>query len=73
MLTNVLPNGLILLQVNPHCAVELRPEHQQYGWLFHKINDRWVTVEKLSGLDLRQAQEQAEDMHVKQGTKVRFA
>lgn len=69
---NVLSNGLTLLQVNPDCAVQLDPEMKDFGWLYIRGNDKqWVTFRKLSLLEIDQAQDQASDMSVLQGSKVR--
>lgn len=36
---NELPNGLILLQVNPDCAAQLDAKARDYGWLYTKGPD----------------------------------
>ena len=69
---NVLPNGLTLLQVNPDCAVSLSSNKRDYGWLYVRGADhQWMTHRKLSDVELRQAHDQAEDMVILQGTRVR--
>lgn len=69
---NVLPNGLTLLQVNPDCAVQLDSKARDYGWLYVKGADgQWVTHRKLQAVEVEQAYDQAADMVVLQGTKVR--
>jgi len=69
---NVLPNGLTLLQVNPDCAAQLDPTHPAFGWLYTKHPDgQWVTLRKLPPQEIEVAQDQAADMTVLQGTKVR--
>ena len=71
---NVLSNGLTLLQVNPSCAAQLDASDKHYGWLFVKSPDgQWVTQRKLSDGEIEIAHDQAADMSVLQGTKVRFA
>lgn len=71
---NQLPNGLTLLQVNPDCAVELEPTARAYGWLYTRGSaGQWVTMRKLSAFELETAHDQAADMAVLQGTKVREA
>lgn len=69
---NVLSNGLTLLQVNPDCAAQLDPEMKDFGWLYIRGNDKqWVTFRKLLPLEIEKAQDQASDMTVLQGSKVR--
>ena len=69
---NVLPNGLTLLQVNPDCAMQLDPSQKDYGWLYIKgPDDQWVTHRRVEGIELDFAHDQAADMRVLQGTKVR--
>lgn len=69
---NVLPNGLTLLQVNPDCAARLDCDAQDHGWLYTKGPDgQWVTLRKLSPNEIETAWDQAADMVVLQGTKVR--
>lgn len=69
---NVLPNGLTLLQVNPDCAAQLTGGTRDYGWLYVKGADgQWVTHRKLSDAEIEEAHDQASDMAVLQGTKVR--
>jgi hypothetical protein len=73
---NHLPNGLTLLQVNPDVAARLFPnDAKDHGWLFrkHHPGGQWVTYRKMSGCELDQAYDQAADMKVLQGTKVRIA
>lgn len=70
---NVLPNGLTLLQVNPDCAARLDPTARDHGWLYVKAADgQWVTFRKLSTDEIETANDQAADMQVLHGTKVRF-
>lgn len=69
---NVLPNGLTLLQQNPDCAARLDPTAKDHGWLYIKGADgQWVTHRKLSDAEIETAYDQAADMAVLQGTKVR--
>jgi len=69
---NQLPNGLTLLQVNPDCAAQLDARAKDYGWLYTKGADgQWVTFRKLSPGEIEIAHDQAADMAVLQGTKVR--
>ena len=69
---NVLSNGLTLLQVNPDCAIRLDPSAKDHGWLYIKGADgQWVTHRKVEGTELESAYDQAADMAVLQGTKVR--
>ena len=69
---NVLPNGLTLLQVNPDCAAQLDAAAKDYGWLYTKGADgQWVTLRRLSDGEVEMAHDQAADMAVLQGTKVR--
>ena len=71
---NVLPNGLTLLQVNPDCAAQLDAKAKDYGWLYIKgADDQWVTFRKLDADEIDEAHDQAADMAVLQGTKVRAA
>lgn len=70
--SNQLPNGLTLLQVNPDCAAQLDARDKAYGWLYIKGADgQWVTQRKLSDGEIEIAHDQAADMAVLQGTKVR--
>lgn len=69
---NVLPNGLTLLQVNPDCAAQLDPLHESFGWLYIRHPDgQWITLRKLSALEIETAHDQSADMKVMHGTKVR--
>ena len=69
---NVLPNGLTLLQVNPDCAARLNPQARDHGWLYIKGADgQWVTHRRLEAGEIEEAYDQASDMAVLQGTKVR--
>ena len=71
---NVLPNGLTLLQQNSDCAAQLDPRDKAYGWLYIKGTDgQWVTSRELSDAEIETAHDQAADMAVLQGTKVRAA
>lgn len=71
---NVLSNGLTLLQVNPDCAAQLDYSAPDFGWLYVKGADgQWITHRKLLNLEIDEANEQASDMRVKNGTKVRVA
>lgn len=72
---NVLPNGLTLLQVNPDCAARLFPnDAKDYGWIFTRGSfGQWVTLRKLTPHELEDAHDQAANMKVLQGTKVRRA
>lgn len=69
---NVLPNGLTLLQQNPDCAARLDTSAKDYGWLYTRNQDgQWVTMRKLSNNEIEIANDQAADMAVFHGTKVR--
>ncbi len=69
---NLLSNGLTLLQVNPDCAAQLDPSERDYGWLYTRHPDgHWVTLRKLSDAEIETANDQAADMMVLHGTKVR--
>ena len=69
---NVLPNGLTLLQQNPDCAAQLDPQSNDFGWLYTRgANGQWVTFRKLPPQEIEVAQDQAADMAVLQGTKLR--
>jgi len=69
---NLLPNGLTLLQVNPDCAARLDPEAPDHGWLYTRHPDgQWVTLRKLTEAEIETAYDQAADMRVLNGTKVR--
>ena len=71
---NVLPNGLTLLQVNPNCAAQLDVKARDYGWLYiNGADGQWVTWRKLDANEIEVAHDQAADMAVLQGTKVRAA
>ena len=60
------------LQVNPDCAIQLDPQARDYGWLYVKGPDaQWVTHRKVEGIELDFAHDQAVDMQILQGTKVR--
>lgn len=66
--------GLTLLQVNHSCAVQLDLSARDYGWLYIKGADgQWVTSRKLSDDEIENANDQAADGCVMQGTKVRVA
>lgn len=69
---NLLPNGLTLLQVNPDCAARLDCDADDHGWLYTRHHDgHWVTLRKLSDVEIETAFDQAADMVVLQGTQVR--
>jgi hypothetical protein len=69
---NVLPNGLTLLQQKPDCAAQLQVGKRDYGWLYVKGPDnQWVTHRMLSMDEIDKANDQAADMAVLQGTRVR--
>lgn len=69
---NILPNGLTLLQQNPDCAAQLDWKDKAFGWLYTRGADgQWVTLRKLSDAEIETAHDQAADMAVLQGTKVR--
>ena len=71
---NLLPDGLTLLQQNPDCAVRLDTDAVDHGWLYIRGADRqWVTLRKLSDAEIETAYDQAADLVVLQGTKVRGA
>jgi hypothetical protein len=68
---NHLPNGLVLLQQNPDCAVDLNGG-RYHGWLFIKGPDgQWVTQRKLADWEIMQAEDQRDEGIVLHGTKVR--
>lgn len=72
--SNVLPNGLTLLQQNPDCAARLDPEAKDHGWLYTRRAETdwlWVTLRKLSEAEIETAYDQAAHMLVLQGTQVR--
>lgn len=67
MHSNILPNGLVLLQQNPDCA--WNPHN---NWLYTKGADgQWVTQRKLESWEITQAEDQRDANIVLQGTKVR--
>lgn len=69
---NILPNGLTLLQVNPDCAAQLDSTARDYGWMYTRGPDgQWVTTYRLSAHQIEIANDQAADMVVLNGTKVR--
>lgn len=69
---NILPNGLTLLQTNPDCAAQLDPTHESFGWLYTRHQGgQWVTLRKLPSWEIESAQDQAAEMRVLHGTKVR--
>jgi hypothetical protein len=69
---NVLPNGLTLLQQNPDCAAKLDQTAKDHGWLYTRgAGGQWVTMRQLSAAEIETAYDQAADMAVLQGTKVR--
>jgi len=71
---NLLPSGLTLLQQNPDCAARLDVAAKDHGWLYTRgANGKWVTLRKLSDAEIETAWDQAADMAVLQGTKVRAA
>jgi hypothetical protein len=71
MLSNQLPDGKILLQQNPDCAVDLSGG-RWHGWLFVRHPDgHWVSQRKLEGWEIMQAEDQRDGGIVLQGTKVR--
>lgn len=71
---SILSNGLTLLQINPECAAQLDARAKDYGWLYSKGPDgQWVTRRKLHPDELEIAHDQAADMAVLHGTKVRIA
>lgn len=64
--------ALTLLQVNPDCAACLDPANKDYGWLYTRHPDgHWVTLRKLPQWEIDAANDQAADMRVLNGTKVR--
>lgn len=69
---NILQNGLILLQLNPACAVRLDPQARDHGWLYVKGSEnQWVTHRKLDSNEIEEAYDQFADMTVFNGTNVR--
>ena len=69
-MSNILPNGLILLQVNPHFAVSLGAGGS-YGFLYRKNNNNWVTDRKLANWEIMQAEDQRDCGHVINGSTAR--
>jgi len=66
-MTNILGNGLVLLQQNPDCA--WNPAN---NWLYVKGGDgQWVTQRKLEPWEVMQAEDQRDGGIVLYGTKVR--
>lgn len=71
MLNNRLENGLVLLQQNPDCAVDLSGG-KAHGWLYVRGHDgQWVTHRKLEQWEIMQAEDQRDYEIVIHGTKVR--
>ena len=67
MFSNILDNGLVLLQQNPDCA--WNPKN---NWLYIKGQDgKWITYRKLESWEVMQAEDQRDNCIVQQGTKVR--
>ena len=68
---NQLDNGLVLLQQNPDCAVDLTGG-RFHGWLFTRHPDgQWVSHRKLTGWEVMQAEDQRDAGIVLHGTAVR--
>ena len=64
MLSNILPNGMTLLQKNPDFAVDLKGG-KWHGWLYRKHPDgHWVSHRKLEGWEIMQAEDQRDSGHV---------
>lgn len=62
-------DGSIICQ---SCAAQLDPKARDHGWLYVKGADgQWVTHRKLESAEIDEANDQAADMAVKQGTPVR--
>jgi hypothetical protein len=60
-------NGaLTLVQINPQRAADLGAGSAYFGWLFYPGPevDQWVTLRKLSGDEIEEAQDMAADMMV---------
>ena len=65
-------SGLVWLQRNPDCAVELDVSNRFYGWMFVKgADDQWVTNRRLPEEELAVAVEQAKQQIVKHGRRLR--
>ena len=70
-MNNTLDNGLVLLQQNPDCAVDLSGG-KAHGWLFVRGPDgQWVTHRKLAEWEVMQAEDNRDQGIVIHGTKVR--
>jgi hypothetical protein len=66
-LTNHLPNGLILLQETPNCAVDLSGD-ENHGWLYYQApGAEWVKYRKLLDWEIMQAEDQRDECIVLQG------
>lgn len=71
-MNNILKNGLVLVQQNPDCAVDLKSDSRFYGWLFVRGPEgQWITHRELTALEIMQAEDQRDYGIVQQGTKVR--
>lgn len=64
---NNVVDGLVLLQVNPEVAVDLKSDSPTYGYTFKRVKECWVLFEKLSPLWLEAAWGQSSDMMVQIG------
>lgn len=70
-ISNVLPNGLILLQSKPDCAVDLSGG-KWHGWLFTRHPDgQFVSYRKLTDWEIMQAEDQRDLGIVQHGLDVR--
>lgn len=60
-ITNHLSNGLILLQENPNCAVDLSGG-EDHGWLYYQVpGEEWVKHRKLLDWEIMQAEDQRDE------------
>lgn len=59
-------NGLVFLQQDPDVAAQLDSNNQDYGWLFKRSTPEanWEKDHAMNPDEIRQAQEQAQDMVV---------
>jgi hypothetical protein len=65
--SNHLSNGLILLQENPNCAVDLSGG-EMHGWLYYQApGEDWVKQRKLLDWEIMQAEDQRDESIVLQG------
>jgi hypothetical protein len=68
-MSNIIENGLILLQISPNKAVDLSGG-RLHGWLFYQHPDgQYVTERKLEGWEIMQAEDQRDSGIVIDGSK----